>query len=374
MIFKRHRRAGSKGTGEGQVGVKVEADVGCWYWVGDGRISPPEGEILRIWVELISGAFYELHAFYSAKDGWDLPLGLRLQVNCIWAWQKVDPPVLSELVQKNKVLESNENLSSSESFVNLKAQDKNELERRETDKDLFGENSIDGNEGENEGEEDDNKDLDRDVILGSLESLENRDEDSGLSGVSGDTGGRYESCFEDSCAVSCDGDGERGGMIEGGEDCSNNRGTGVEINYGFSESSKSSVGEKLSEDLRGFEVIGKINKRNRLSVKFSGYFICGDGGNNVKLDYGNQLGYLGMDTGTEVVAELQRFAVFSGLTVEYPLSTAYRIKVFRETGKVITAETEIINLQMEHIQKFSPDFREALLWVWAHFGDQVIRL
>jgi len=64
-----------------------------WYPTQNSRVPIPVNEILRIWVKMLNGSELELHAQYLGKEyGWDLPLGLKLNILTVEAFQRIEKP------------------------------------------------------------------------------------------------------------------------------------------------------------------------------------------------------------------------------------------------------------------------------------------
>ncbi|MEM1759772.1 MAG: hypothetical protein QXU26_03560 [Thermofilaceae archaeon] len=76
----------------------------------------------------------------------------------------------------------------------------------------------------------------------------------------------------------------------------------------------------------------------------------------------------------ELEAELQVFVVRSNLRIEYRLSERCRIEAFLERGEVRTTDIQTVELVQSDIQRLTKEGREALLWIWAHLGEQVLLL
>lgn len=64
-----------------------------WYPIANNQVPIPVNETLRIWVKMLNGSELELHAQYLGKEhGWDLPLGLKLNILTIEAFQRIEKP------------------------------------------------------------------------------------------------------------------------------------------------------------------------------------------------------------------------------------------------------------------------------------------
>ncbi|MEM1759771.1 MAG: hypothetical protein QXU26_03555 [Thermofilaceae archaeon] len=64
--------------------------------MADKDTPVPVGKPLRVWVELLDGREIEIHSSYHPDFGWDLPMGARMQILRIKAWQLIDTPTPME--------------------------------------------------------------------------------------------------------------------------------------------------------------------------------------------------------------------------------------------------------------------------------------
>ena len=101
-----------------------------WYSVFDRSITIPVNEVLRVWVTLLNGVEYELHAKYlGEEEGWDFPSGLKIHILTVEAFQRIDKPNLHKIRSPQSQPNDNHEHSETEPKITIELTE-NKLNQR----------------------------------------------------------------------------------------------------------------------------------------------------------------------------------------------------------------------------------------------------